>query len=195
VLASGVIHGIKAPRSVVYYYCDYADKRTLEPTNLFGSLARQVLELVNPIPEELSCAIELEEHDGEQFVDPSRTFAFFERALKILPGSVYVVLDGLDEASEESQKSICVRIGQCLGSEYPVKLFITGRDDLMNLLGITDSVPQLRIAMKPDSNAADIESYIREEVRRLIAEGCLAVKNSPIEELIVAELIKGARGM
>jgi hypothetical protein len=49
--------------------------------------------------------------------------------------------------------------------------------------------------MRPDSNAADIESYIRGETRKLIAEGCLAVKDSPMEELIVAALIKGARVM
>jgi hypothetical protein len=42
---------------------------------------------------------------------------------------------------------------------------------------------------------ADIKSYIRGEGRRLITEGYLAIKNSLIEELIIAELIKGARGM
>jgi hypothetical protein len=54
--------------------------RTSVPWN-FGSLARQVLEMVDPISEELCCAIEREEHDGEKLVDPSRTLEFFQRAL------------------------------------------------------------------------------------------------------------------
>jgi hypothetical protein len=195
VLASGIIQEIKSTGSVIHYFCDYADKRTLEPTNLFGCLARQVLEMVETISEDLCCAIEREEHDGEKFADPSKTCEFFQRALILLPGDVHVVLDGLDEASEESQKSICAGLGRCMDSEHLVKLFITGRDDLIKMLVVTNAVPEFRIAMKPESNAADIESYIRGQTGRLIAEGSLAVKTSLMEELIVAELIKGSKGM
>jgi hypothetical protein len=180
---------------VLFYYCDYADKRTLGPSNLFGSLTRQALEKLDVIPEDLATAIEREHHNGEQFADPSKTFEFFETAIKFLPGMTHVVLDGLDEATEESQKTVCSNIGHSLEPGHLVKLFITARDDITGMLHLSASVPQLRIAMQSTSNSTDIERYIRGAIGRLILDGSLAVRDKLMEETIITELIKGAKGM
>ncbi|EPE30309.1 hypothetical protein GLAREA_13032 [Glarea lozoyensis ATCC 20868] len=194
VLTSGVIQKLTEQEIVLFHYCDYADKRTLDPSNLFGSLTRQALEKLDVIPEELATAIEREHHNGEQFADPSKTFEFFETAIKHLPRVTHVVLDGLDEATEESQKTICSQIGHSLESSH-LKLFITARDDITAMLHLSASVPQLRTAMQSTSNSTDIERYIRGAIERLILDGSLAVKNKFMEETIITELIKGAKGM
>lgn len=40
VLSSSIVDSLGSTENVVYYYCDYSDKRTLDPANLFGTLAR-----------------------------------------------------------------------------------------------------------------------------------------------------------
>lgn len=44
VLASNVFHRLSQRIKVLFYYCGYADQRTLDPSNVFGALARQALE-------------------------------------------------------------------------------------------------------------------------------------------------------
>jgi hypothetical protein len=77
VLASSIIDALAATNLVAFYYCDYADKRALDPANLFGTLARQLLDNVEIVPESLACAIEAAAHDGDQLTDQSIALKFF----------------------------------------------------------------------------------------------------------------------
>ncbi|KAF4631653.1 hypothetical protein G7Y89_g6473 [Cudoniella acicularis] len=196
VLASSVIDSFGENETSLFYYCDYADKRTLEVTNVFGTLARQVLEKVDILPEDLAADIESADHDGERLTSISETLEFFRRSLELLFQEVFIVLDGLDEASESPQMVICDSLrGQSNRSSRTIKLFLTGREDLGPLLRPGPEISYSRIMMSSASIAQDIESYVRASTRKCIVEGLLVIRNPDLEELIVLELVKRANGM
>jgi hypothetical protein len=101
-LVSSLIDSFAADGILNFYYCDYADKRTLEPSNVFGALARQALEVIQVLPATLSSDIEQAEHDGEKLTDPSKAIDILLKVLALVPGPIYLILDELDEAAGPS---------------------------------------------------------------------------------------------
>ncbi|TVY80507.1 hypothetical protein LSUE1_G008386 [Lachnellula suecica] len=79
VLASSVIDSLLTSQPVFYYYCDYADKRTLDVSNIFGTLARQCLEKVETF-DSLADDIEKAGHDGERLTEQSKALELFRRS-------------------------------------------------------------------------------------------------------------------
>jgi hypothetical protein len=181
---------------VVFYYCDYSDKRTLEPSNVFATLARQALEQIKILPETLALKIEQVEHDGEKLANSQAALIILQKSLKLVPGPIFVVLDGLDEATEPSQLLICNNLKQLIEkSGVSVKLFITGRDELGSLLMLDSNVPFSRVPVSSTAISLDIENYVRSSTRRRIADGLLVITDPDLEQLIVDELVKRAKGM
>ena len=195
-LASSIIDTIDPRRASIFYYCDYADKRTLEPANVFGTLARQVLENVEIIPEALASDIEYADHDGDRLTDQKAALDFFCRSVKLSPRSFSLVFDGLDEASEKSQKAICNSFRELLhDSTRSIKLLVTGREDFGFLLRLEQAIPFFKVPISAAAIARDIGSYVGSSTRRRIVEGSLVIQDPKLEALIVEELVKGAKGM
>ncbi|TVY39940.1 hypothetical protein LOCC1_G005838 [Lachnellula occidentalis] len=195
VIASSVIDSLRISRPVFYYYFNYADKRTLEPANVFGTLARQCLEGMETF-ESLADEIEQADHDGERLTDHSKALDFMQKAANLYARQFYIVLDGLDEANESSQKVICNGVRQLLNNaSVEIKLFITGREELESLLHIKPTVMFYSVIVSPTAIELDIDSYIRASTRLRITEGSLVIRDPALEELIVQELVKGAKGM
>jgi hypothetical protein len=193
---SSVIDGFKADGTLVFYYCDYADKRTLEPTNVFATMARQVLEKVEILPAPFMSEIEQADHDGEKMTDLSQSLILLQKSLEFVPGPIFLVLDGLDEVTESSQTLICRKLKQLVeNSKFSVKLLVTSREELASLLMLDPSIPFSCIPISPDAISLDIENYIRASTRRRILDGSLVIRDPDLEQLIVNELVNGAKGM
>lgn len=196
VLVSSVIDSFNATGTFVFYYCDYADKRTLEPSNVFASLAKQALEHVQILPETLASEIEQAEHDGEKLANPTEALIILQKSLDLVTSPVFLAVDGLDEATESSQILIYKNLKQLVeNSGLPVKLLITGRDELGLLLMLDLSIPFARIPLSSTVISLDIENYVRASTRRRISDGLLVIGDPDLEELIIDELVKGAKGM
>jgi len=98
---------------------------------VFATLARQALEQVEILPESLVAEIEQAEHDGEKLSNPSKALMILQKSLELVRGPIFLVLDGLDEATELSQILICKNLKQLIEqSRLAVKVFITGRDEV-----------------------------------------------------------------
>lgn len=159
-------------------------------------MARQALEKVEILPETLASEIEQADHDGERMTDPSKALILLQRSLKLVPGPIYLILDGLDEATESSQILICNNLKQLIEkSELPIKLFITGREELGPLLMLDPSIPFSRVPISSNAISLDIENYVRASTRRRISDGSLVIRDPDLEQLIVSELVNGAKGM
>jgi hypothetical protein len=196
VLASSIIDSWNASGTLIFYYCDYADKRTLEPSNVFGAMARQALEKLEVLPETLVSEIEQAEHDEEKFADPSKALIILQKSFHLVPDPVYLILDGLDETTESAQNLICNNLKQLFErTGLPIKLLITGREDLSSSLMLEPSIPFFRVSMASNAIALDIEKYVRASTRRLILDGSLVIRDPDLEKLIVSELVDGAKGM
>lgn len=49
--------------------------------------------------------------------------------------------------------------------------------------------------ISPSAVAVDINSYVRASTRRRILDGSLVIRDPSLEETIILELVKGAKGM
>ncbi|KAK0118571.1 hypothetical protein ONS95_007457 [Cadophora gregata] len=196
VLASSIVDSLLTNNTTVYYYCDYSDKRTLDPANLFGALARQVLGKLKSIPETLAATIENAAHDGDRLTDSSCALESLRKGIELCSDPIYISVDGIDELTEESQKTICHGLKDLIdGNSVPIRLFLTGRQDLSSLLHIPSIVPFTSISVAPSVIASDIRNFVQASTRRRVAEGMLVLQDSSLEELIVEKLVNGARGM
>ncbi|KAL2064621.1 hypothetical protein VTL71DRAFT_3758 [Oculimacula yallundae] len=196
ILSSSIVDFLAASNNVIYYYCDYADKRTLDPANLFGTLARQVLKSIELVPEPLAIAIEEASHDGNRLTDHSCALDLLLKCIATCTAPIYISIDGLDEMTEESQKITCKCLRQAINDdELPIMLFLTGREDLQPLLQLKSSVPFSRISITASLISSDIRSYVQASTRRRIVEGSLVLGDQSLEAVIVDELVRSAQGM
>ncbi len=148
------------------------------------------MEQIEILPETLALEIEQVEHDGEKLANSQAALIILQKSLEVVPGPVFVVLDGLDEAIEPSQLLICNNLKKLIErSGVSIKLFITGRDELES------NVPFSRVPVSSAAISLDIENYVRSSTRRRIADGLLVITDPNLEQLIVDELVKGAKGM
>lgn len=164
---------------------------------MFGTLARTVLEsFKGPIPELLAREIEQAVHDGERLTDQVKALDFLDQSIHLLTSPVFIAVDGLDEASEASQRLICKGLKRVLESaSTSIKLFITGREDMRSLLYMKTSIQFSRLCVSSSTIAQDIESYVRASTRQRLVDGLLALRDKGLEELIVDKLVEGAKGM
>ncbi|KAE8442960.1 hypothetical protein EG329_002498 [Mollisiaceae sp. DMI_Dod_QoI] len=196
VLASTVIDSMKKTKTSIFYYCDYADKRTLFPSTVFGNLARQILEKRDTIPEALAVTIEEADHDGDRLIDHSKALHLLQQCIETLSHPWCIILDGLDECTESSQRIIFEGLRHLLHRNgSTVKLFITGRAELDASLKLKASIPILHIPISSSAIALDIESYVQATIRHRISSGALVVRDPKLEDLIVGKLVVGAQGM
>ncbi|KUJ07177.1 uncharacterized protein LY89DRAFT_370709 [Mollisia scopiformis] len=196
VLASTIIDSTEDNKRAIFYYCDYADKRTLFPSNVFGTLARQILERQETLPEPLAPTIERAEHDGDRLTDHSEAFRLLVQCIEIATHPLCIVLDGLDECTEHSQKIICDGLQHLLHLDnLKLKVFITARAELESSLKLRPSISSLSISISSATIALDIGSYVRASTRHRISNGSLVMQDPSLEELIVDKLVNGAKGM
>jgi len=57
------------------------------------------------------------------------------------------------------------------------------------------SIPFSRVPVSSTAISLDIENYVRASTRRRISDGLLVIGDPDLEQLIVDELVKGAKGM
>jgi hypothetical protein len=197
VLASDVINRLSQRRKVLFYYCDYADQRTLDPSNVFGALARQALERLNTIPDALALEIEQADHNGDTISDPQTALHILRRSIGLLSGQMHIVFDGIDEVSESAKKILFDSFRSLLDNPIlRLKLFITGREEIEEeLLHIKRTIAFSKILVSSAVISQDIESYIRASTRNRIEAGALALQDGSLEGLIVEKLVEGAKGM
>ena len=198
ILASSVIDSLLTAQesercSVGYHYCDYADKRTLEPITILGTLVRSLLEGID-MPSEIAELIYEYYRDGERTPETkdvldilSKTIDLFER--------VVLAIDGIDEVKEENHQSIYDALKWLTKSHrVPVKVFMSCREDTELALC---SIPKLifRIQVSEKVISTDINGYIRHSVALLLEQGHLVIRRPELQQDMVDTLIKGAKGM
>lgn len=109
VLASTIIDGLhtnESPRrpQVVYYYCDYADQRTLQIDRIIGTLLKQFF-VSGHIPEEIETQIPPGYGEGRETLGTNELMDLLCLAVK-LNSPTFVVLDGLDECENKTRQQM-----------------------------------------------------------------------------------------
>lgn len=198
ILASSVIDTlITAPRSegqaVAYHYCDHADKRTLDATAIFGSLARSLLETVDLDPH-VSKLIDEYYRNGERIPEPAEVLDILSKTIYGF-GNITIVLDGIDEAREDDRQVVYEGLKKLSRTTKTwIKIAIFCREDAARAVCNSPGT-SFSIRMCDDNISTDINDYIRHSVTTLLESGELAVRSPELEETIVKTLANGAKGM
>ena len=176
---------------MVYYYCDYADSRTLQAKHLFEAIMKQLI---------MQCLVptEIERQLRQSVIDEARVpgDALLQRsilsAIEACPG-LYVIIDGLDECEKEARRDAIALIEALLAHKRAaVKTFVSCRED-EHLLRSLDVHPCIQLSEKLMEN--DINAFITGTVRSKVEAGELRINKPALEHKIVAELVTKAHGM
>lgn len=196
VLASTIIDELRlseagTDRRVIYYYCDYANQLTLQPTRIFGTLLRQSFVNVE-IPEAIEKRMPLGFIESGQSLELQDLVDLL--CLAFQHGRPhYIILDGLDECGKEARAQVMSVLDRLsgLGSALLKTLILCREED--QLLRTLSQVPQIKIT--PETSKGDIESFVVESVKTRIQSEQLRIRNPRLENEIVSELTSKAHGM
>ncbi|THV47883.1 hypothetical protein BGAL_0282g00020 [Botrytis galanthina] len=199
VLVSSLIDGSKfafpADAAISYYYCDYADKRTLSPSGLFSFISQKLFRDMNELPEALIAILEAEYPDEASSPSLDRVVALLIKAMDEL-SSVAIFIDGLDELPESDRKLTFSILRNILNEvTSPVKLFVSSREDVTYLFKSSSSLTTFKVHLQTNAISPDIEAYTRHAIDELITSGDLVLGNLALRKDIFNVLKGGAKGM
>lgn len=177
--------------AVVYFYCDYADHRTLDTCTIFGTILLQLLR-AKPIPEPLMAMIRNGYEDGLRTPETKDLIAMICAAVELFPQS-FIIIDGLDECKKNVWQDILVLIKDLIQKRTPcVKIFVSCREEDQIMQGLSQ-YSQIQISTEVVSR--DISAFIQGTVRSRLDSGELRIHNPILEKNITHKLEEKAQGM
>ena len=177
--------------TVLFYYFDHADQRTLEFEIFLNTILKQFLVLGQISPELVLKFIHtyrnVSAKPGEN--DLVETICSMIESC----GEVCLIVDGLDECEKQVQREILAFLDRLSRLQAPVvKIFVSCREETHLLQALS---PYPRIHLSPTTLSSDIKSFVQGTVRSRITSGELQVKGLNLEREITTELISKAQGM
>jgi Cdc6-like AAA superfamily ATPase len=192
VVASTVVDELyqayQGPRTLIcYYYCNYKDTSSLDPSFLVGSLIKQAL-------------VHIPLEDSDYLYDTTATeHSPIDRQNLLLRlfrhySKVFVVLDGIDELNREGQTVVLDLINLWTLTSQPVmKIFVTSRTEDF---GVRDRLKSHKSFDILGSNVEeDIIAYIEGTLRQTALQNNPVLANAGLRQKIADALVYGAKGM
>ena len=154
-------------RNIAFYYCDHADKRTLDPIKIFSSIAVQVFRTLGELPTSLLAMLE-GICQNNSTADLADVVHLLLKAIERV-SSVVIVLDGLDEVDENDRKLIFHHLRDISTQATPpmIKVLVASREDTSYLTQIP-GVALFKRRIGVDAVAVDIDCYDKHAIRDLI---------------------------
>ena len=176
---------------VVYYYCDYADQRTLHLDRILGSLLKQLF-FNREIPEQVEIQL-LEIYAGGTRSPAENSLSTLLCAVIALHPGLHIVLDGLDECEKTVWQAMLKFLKRIETTEQSnVKIFITCVEEGP----VSHHIANLAcLHFSASSSAEDIKAFVTSEVRSKVEDGQLRIRNPKLQQEIISELITRANGM
>ena len=182
---------ISSKVKLVYYYCDFADQRTLQTDRILGTLLKQLLP-EGRFPEELEPRI-LQAYGHGQRTPGTHEMEDLVCSLMQLHSVTYVVIDGLDECEKQARQellNILKRISALGSTSVHTCVSCRDEDELLRSLHLYP-----RIQLTAEALGGDINCFVEGSVRSRIDCGLLKIQNPELEHHVVQELVKKAHGM
>ena len=182
---------IKSASDVIYYYCDYADQRSLQFDRILGSLLKQVY-LNRQIPEHIEAQI-LRLFPVASHSPPEIALANIFCSSVALLDDIYIIFDGLDECDKAVSRAMLGTLKQ-LAAARPtnVKILITCIEEgyvAHELNGFA------RVQLSPSATSADIKAFVDSSVKLRVESGELKIRKKSLEQDIISELVLKANGL
>ena len=179
--------------AVAFFYCEYADQETLDCSVILGTLIQQLL-LDRPIIDELIAAkIRKAYDDGLRKASPTDLLDCLERIILDCYHCVYIVLDGVDEASIDVQDNLFRNLAKLSAScTTLLRLYISTRETTL----MPHHFPSCsRMDLSESRGSGDIELYIQSSVQERLHSLPVIVLYPYLEQSTVRELTAKAKGL
>lgn len=168
-------------------YFSYYEKGTQTLPNLLGSILSQILYNVPSVPEELQESYRGRRSNGRS---RSRTSSEHLESIRLITERlprIFIVLDALDECSEEVRQQFLEAI---LSLQPKVQLFVTSRF-FTSMLAELGDCESLEVSAKE----SDMERYLSMRLSEEKQLQRIVQTDSCLEQSLVATIIKRSRGM
>ncbi len=177
--------------TLIYYYCSYADPRSLLKPQILGNLLKQLV-----LKGALSEQAERELLDA--YVKSGRTptaEVLIRYILSAIEGceDLYLVFDGLDECNNDNLRDmldLLLRITKCERGRAHV--LVTCREE-SQVIKLVKNWHHIHLSETVLSD--DMRGFIASSVRSKIDNGELKIIDSPLEKEVVEKLAEKAHGM
>ncbi|KAM0796420.1 ankyrin repeat-containing domain protein [Usnea florida] len=178
--------------AVAFFYCDYKNVATQDPTKIFGSLACQLA-----LQDEQSC-VKLQTFYAKHN-PPDRPSIGFEhdelRDLLVEMASnfndVMIIVDALDECGTQNKK--VTKLLSSLNGSGKIGNFKTlffSRDE-QEIRDVLEEYDQVSIA----AESSDLRLFVGAEIELRIRNKDLRIKDISLKEDVMKRLVEGAQGM
>ena len=176
-----------------YFYCDYGDQETLDPSNIVGCLIRQLSEGTTDICEDITQELKRLFSSGLGYPVLDDLKSIFAKAIGI-HSIVVLVIDGVDELAKNDQKALLKLINSLMSNrELVLKFMVSSRreeKDIRDALEWEHSVD-----LNLSNMSSDIDKYVRDCIETKILEGDLVLSDVSLKGEIIDALVSGAEDM
>lgn len=182
---------ISSASDVIYYYCDYADQRSLLFDRILGSLLKQLF-LKGQIPEHVESKLLQLFSLGSQS-PPDIALANILCSSVALLDDIYIIFDGLDECDKAVSRAVLKTFKQLAASRPTnVKVLVTCVVEGSIAHELNDFA---YVLLSPSATSADIKAFVDSSVRLKIDSGELKIRNPRLGQDIISELVLKANGL
>ncbi len=194
-MVDNLIGAVPAPipsvSDVIYYYCDYADQRTLQLDRILGTLLKQLL-FNHQIPEHIESQLLQAYSRGTQSPAEKALTDIFYSSIA-LRSDICIILDGLEECEKSVWQSL-MKILKALATmdRCNVKVFLTYVEEGPVAHHLEDAPC---VQLSPEATGEDIRAFVTSSVRSKIEDRDLRIRNPKLEQDIVSQLVSRANGM
>ena len=196
ILASSIVDALMAstvsPKPIIaYYYCDYANQKTLQAVTILGTMLKQFF-FNGHIPEELEKKFPRGYGKDAHTLDVGDLSDLLCVAIRRI-SLAFIVIDGLDECEKASRKVVLDLLHRLQEIENStVKSFISCRQE-DQILRSFEGVPMVQ--MTASSLKDDIQLYVADSVSSRVQSGELRVRDPGLAQDVTDELVNKAQGM
>ena len=177
--------------ALAYYFCDYKDRSTQDPTNILASLIAQFAAQ----DEECFLIAQVlfqDHHPSEGSSSPYNVEKLRQCLIEMMNtlDQAYIAIDALDECTND--RSSVLEVLHSL-NDFPndnIKTLYTAREEL-DIDRVLHDYSKLSIA----ANSHDIRLYVDSEIALRTKNGTLRIRDFALKEEIRERLVKKAEGM
>ena len=156
-------HAVKQHIAVVSFYYDFPSREAQTPTNMLGSLAKQLVTGLGEIPGEIVQKFRSQKKviGGRklQLPDLVKMFATVSASQR-----AFICVDSIDECLPEHQLEVLDSLEQILERSPKVQVFMSGRSHIGAMVGRGLGERAASVSIKPRDG--DIVAYLRTRIRK-----------------------------
>ena len=175
-----------------YFFCDFANRQSLEIRTILSSFIKQILTVFTKIPQDLQHQLEEDFGGLRAELTLDELFGLLVKVAQ-LSAITYFIIDGLDECSDHERRRLLLYLQKLTTARKDgIKVLISSREDG----DISRDVQKYRkISLDSSQTSTDINTFVEAELHRRVEEGNLVVGHPSMILEIQEALKRGADGM